>query len=478
MAVHGSKTGKGGFRCGSAAVEITPPAGTHLAGSGHGNHRPARTLLDPLFARALVFESGGKRICLVALDVTVVAEEYTDQIRKACKEWGMAPEAVMVHGTQTHSAPALGNFMLDKDFPMKVSPNRAYLFGGEKAFSEMATARAIEAVGEAVKGLKPASVGVGRAVAHGWAFNRRAITRQGTLKMPPSSHTPTPPLGPTDILYIEGPDDPELAVLCVRDEDLRVPAFMANFTCHPVWAFSRPQTKCAVTSDWPGVLTATLEKGLGDGCTGMVINGCCGNINPRPPFDSGSQKSYREMGETLAARARQVIDTLQDFDENPAVDFRTETVELDYRDIPAERAEEVERILSENPEPLWEESGEVDRKWFRAATTRSVELCRKRLPKFPYEIQVFRVGDAAIVGLPGEPFVEGQLAVKMSSPAGLPMVAHMISHYAGYLPTRAAYANSGHEANIDVTYWAKFAAGSLESVVERARAMIEDLFQD
>ena len=58
-------------------MDITPPLGTHLAGDGVGIHRPARTVLDPLFARALVVESNGRRICILAMDVLCVTLEYT-----------------------------------------------------------------------------------------------------------------------------------------------------------------------------------------------------------------------------------------------------------------------------------------------------------------------------------------------------------------------------------------------------------------
>ncbi|HOM56273.1 MAG TPA: hypothetical protein PLG27_00815, partial [Candidatus Latescibacteria bacterium] len=91
---------------------------------------------------------------------------------------------------------------------------------------------------------------------------------------------------------------------------------------------------------------------------------------------------------------------------------------------------------------------------------------------------VFRVGDLAIVGLPGEPFVEGQLAIKTSSPAPFTFPTHMVSHYVGYLPTREAYARGGHEANNEVTYWAKLAPGCLEAVAERAVVNIKTLFPD
>ncbi|MBT7302627.1 MAG: hypothetical protein HN849_24070 [Victivallales bacterium] len=119
----------------------------------------------------------------------------------------------------------------------------------------------------------------------------------------------------------------------------------------------------------------------------------------------------------------------------------------------------------------------MDPKWFRAASTRSVELCRQREPQAMYEVQVLRIGDAAIIGLPGEPFVEGQLAIKVNSVAPYTFIAHLTSQYVGYLPTREAYARGGHEANADVTYWAKLAPGALEQVVQTTTDLIADLWR-
>ena len=110
------------LRAGAAMIDITPPAGTHLAGSGAGEHRPAQAVMDPLFAKAIVFESGERRVCMVILDLTIVTGDYTDLIRAAIGEQtGLAPEAIMIQATQTHSAPSLGYFMLDPDFPLETS---------------------------------------------------------------------------------------------------------------------------------------------------------------------------------------------------------------------------------------------------------------------------------------------------------------------------------------------------------------------
>ena len=98
------------------------------------------------------------------------------------------------------------------------------------------------------------------------------------------------------------------------------------------------------------------------------------------------------------------------------------------------------------------------------------------MSRISYMKKVFRVGALAIVGLPGEPFVEEQLEIKTNSESPYISVAHLTTHYVGYSPTWDAYIRGDHEANKDVTYWAKLAPGSLEAVVENARGLIKNIF--
>ena len=97
--------------CGAAQVDITPPAGVHLAGN-IDSHRPAKLVWEPLYARARVLESEGVRVCIVTLNVTIVTGPCTEAIRGAAARFSLAPEAGMVHATQTHSAPGMGRFMV------------------------------------------------------------------------------------------------------------------------------------------------------------------------------------------------------------------------------------------------------------------------------------------------------------------------------------------------------------------------------
>jgi hypothetical protein len=86
---------------------------------------------------------------------------------------------------------------------------------------------------------------------------------------------------------------------------------------------------------------------------------------------------------------------------------------------------------------------------------------------------VVRIGDFAVVALPGEPFVEGQLEIKQRSPFSRTFVAHMSNRYVGYIPTPEAIERGGYE----VGPWgaSKLAPEALQTIVDRSVAMLEGL---
>jgi neutral ceramidase len=464
------------LRAGAGCVDITPPLGTHLSGSEMGNRRPAREVLDPLQAKAIVFEADGKRACIVTLDITIITGEYTERIRQGISaRLGIPPEAIMVHAIQTHSAPSLGYFMLDQDFPLVTTPETEYLRGAEHVYGDFAAGAAIQAAEQAASRLQPVRLGLGRGSLGNLAFNRRGVRRDGTVMMPPPLAVVNQPLGLTDLAYLEGPSDPEVGVACFQDMDGKPLAFLLHYTCHPVNAFGYPETYHSVSADWCGAWSSEMQAAFGKDVVPLVINGCCGNINPWDPFDAERKPDHRRMGRALGGMAQRVMGSLT-FSESSDLAWRLRSIPLAYRDVPPERLAEVEQILSSQPEMPRGANGEVEPRWFAAASTRSVELCRKREPQFMYEVQALRIGDLALVGLPGEPFVEGQLAIKVGSAAKHTFVAHLTTKYVGYLPTREAYARGGHEANFQVTYWAKLAPGSLETATATAKEMIKELF--
>ncbi|MBM3472492.1 MAG: hypothetical protein FJX75_04365 [Armatimonadetes bacterium] len=457
------------LQAGAAQIDITPPAGTHLSGD-IVRHRPARLALDPLFAKAIVFEREGRKLCLLALDVTIVTAPYTARIREAAsRATGIEPDAIMVHATQTHSAPSVGGFMLDPDFP-PLPAEFEWANGAVREYSDFAAERAVEAIRLANDSLRPAQVGAASCIEGRLAFNRRAVTREGGILMPgPSWHGGS--LGPTSIRYIEGPMDPELGVLCVRDEALSIRALIANYTCHPVHVFPKP----FVSADWPGALAARLQEVHGPQCVSLVVNGACGNINPWPPFDLDYVEDHVRMGTILADRAQAAIEAIQ-FTDDAVLDWRIAQVPIPLREIPAEELEHAQQVISERPQPTWadESKSGVDYDWMVAASIYSVHLMRQRSRIFDYEVQVLRIGDTAVVGLPGEPFVECGLRIKLASPTYPTYIAHCTTTYVGYIPIREAFDRGGHEVN--TRYWAKLVPEAIDLIVEGATGVLQDVF--
>lgn len=461
------------MRAGAAQVEITPWAGTHLAGSGAGEHRPAQVVLDPLYARAVVFESGGRKVCFLSLDVTIVTLEWTERIRRAAAEqFGFDPEAVMVHATQTHSAPSLGHFMFDPDFP-DLPADIEYLRGGETPFFEFAAERAVEAIGAAYRSLRPVQIAAGSAVRDGLAFNRRGVTRDGKVVMPWLYSQRQYPSGPTHLRYLEGPTDPEVGVFCARDEAMQMVAMLLHFTCHPVNVFATQYY--AVSADWPGIWAAEMQRAFGPTCIPLVLNGCCGNLNPWPAFEADFVPDHRRMGQLLGETAAAVVGRLE-FSEKDSLAWKIQRVPLPLKPADSERLAQAEQMLAAHPTPLWskERPGLIDGAWFQAASVKSVELMRQRSSVLTYEIQVLRVGDTGFVGLPGEPFVEGQLAIKIGSPAYPTYIAHATTEYVGYIPVPSAFPRGGHE--VDFSYWAKLGPEALDRIVENAVEMLQEVF--
>lgn len=459
----------GPYRVGAARADISPALGTHLSGD-IARHRPAIGQLDPLYARATVIEAAGRRICFLSLDVTIVCQEYTALIRReAAERFGLPPEAVMVHATQTHSAPSMGVFMLDPAFP-PLTEDLEWLTGSERAYGDMAAERAIQAIGEACANLRPASIGSASAIEGRLAFNRRAVTRDGNVTMPGPSWAGGD-AGPTWIRYIEGPMDPEVGVLAARDDRGDLSAAIVHHTCHPVHVFPRPE----VSADWPGALCDELQRLSGGDTMVSVANGACGNINPWPPFDPDYVEDHMRMGTLLAQAAQKAIAGME-FAPEGSVDWAVRHMPLPLRKVPTHELEWARGVLGDRPAASWDaDHAGVNYEWMVAASIYSVDLLRRRSTTLDYEVQVLRVGDTAIIGLPGEPFVEGQLTLKLTSPATQTYVAHCTTQYVGYIPTREALTRGGHE--VDTRYWAKLTPQALDQVVLTASELLAAMWR-
>jgi hypothetical protein len=86
------------------------------------------------------------------------------------------------------------------------------------------------------------------------------------------------------------------------------------------------------------------------------------------------------------------------------------------------------------------------------------------------EFQGIRINDIAIVGVPGEPFVEIGLAVKQGSPFLHTLFSGYSNVGGSYIPMAAAYAVGGYE--VDIT---PFTEGAAQVVIDESLALLAEL---
>lgn len=439
------------LRVGVAATDITPPMGIPMAGYYHA--RGADGVLDPLFAKAMVIESGGQRAAVVALDIISVTRAITDQARAAIeKATGIPGAHVLISATHAHTGPELAN-----------RGKRSSDMGGQSQlaveFTEALPARIAEAVRLAHDRLRPALLSAVRGRCEELTFNRRQFMRDGSVGWNPGKLNP-------NIVMPAGPSDPEVGLLYVTpvgvNDPRRALATYVNFAMHPDTCGGSQ-----ISADWPGAVSRVLAAYHGASHLTLVGNGTCGNLNH---FDFGwgwPQNTGAEghrIGTILGAAIFQAYKDLKPVADG-SLRAKSEIVELALPDVSPAQVEEARKLIAETKD----DAGANFMKLVRSY--RALDIAGREGKPHRVEVQVIALGsDVAWVSLPGEVFVELGLAIKKRSPFPHTFVVELANENIGYIPDRRSYAEGNYEPES-----ARCAPGSGERLVETAVGLLADL---
>ncbi|MHC4718615.1 MAG: hypothetical protein ACYS5V_16725 [Planctomycetota bacterium] len=393
------------FRAGFAQVDVTPAPGVEKIGwlkvivSDH--------VADPLFARAAVFESGDRRAGLIQLDMLFSPAAMVAEIRRRISDECEFPgQNVMVCATHNHAGPAIDDVGM-------VRCDRAYV-------AELID-RVVGVFGQALSGLRPAEAGFGRSVAFGVGHNRRVVMRDGTVRTHGRFSDP-------DALYVEGPIDPEVAVVAFRSAGDGEPlAALVNFACHP--AHHGPDG--ALSAGFPGVLAAEMSRhGWPVTC---FLQGASGNIACADPA-TGGETPMEDAGQVLARAVDAALAGIE-FAGDVPVGCRSRTVRLPFRQVTADEIRGAARGAQRF----------IDSAIYDRAIPALLERIRRDSSQ-PAEVQVLHIGETALVALGGEVFVEIALAIKQRGHPARVLVVTCANDRLGYIPTAEAFERGGPRA--------------------------------
>jgi len=425
---------EGRLWAGTAKVDITPPLTIPYLGYVPRQAR-FEGVHDPLHARALVLDDGRQQVALVTADsigyshaILGPGRHFREEVcRQVERRTGISPERVMVAASHAHSTPETLNITDLLEVPQALG------------WLEDLTGRLAGAAAAAQQALQPARIKAGRGRAEGIAANRRQLLRDGRFYQPAHGAPPSPVVRP-------GRVDEEVGVVLVEFEDGTC-SVLANFACHPVTVQVQP----LVSADYPGVACSLVEQTV-PGCRHCLFTqGADGDLNPRrgDTRDFGDVSRY---GQILGGEIMKVVAGLGFVEVEagePVLGAAIAEVLLPGRDLPSpepfRQAAARERAAAEKAEDSGARFAALNQARGAEEALRTIAMGAGPVQTL---VQVLRLGGVALVGCPGELFVELGLEIKQQAVAPFPFVVGYANDYVGYLSTPAAFEEGGYETSL------------------------------
>jgi len=410
----------GALRVVTFETDVTPPIGSPLCYSAVP---PAREIVDPLTARGIVLLGAGKPIVLCVVDWVEIMNASHDAWRESLAEAaGTTVDRVSVHTVHQHDAPGT-------DFSAEELLTRAGLGGvmEDIAFNREAIVRTAGALRDALPSPRRVThVGIGAAVVEKVASNRRILGDDGKVKIVRFSSSKDPDA----IAAPEGVIDPRVRLVSFWDGDQPV-AVMSHYATHPQSFYG----KGGVSADFVGMARRLLEKSLpGTAC--LHFNGAAGNV-AAGKYNNGDPSVRPVLAERLAAGMQAAWSATK----------KTPITAADVRWAVRPAALPLRDIIDEEARAAVLKNEQADqRERIRAAL--DLAFARRVHNGHKIPVNMLRVGPARILYLPGELFVEYQLAAQDMRPNDFVAMAAYGDCGPGYIGTEIAYGQGGYETSV------------------------------
>lgn len=406
------------LRIATFEADVTPPIGAPLCDA---LVPPAKHIDDALFARGIILLPDGPPIVQCALDWVGVGNTGHDAFRDAlARAVGTTRDRVAVHCLHQHDAPGC-DFLADELLAPFGLQNRLF----DTAFARKAIARVAEAAGRAMKEpRKVTHVGAGKAKVEEVASTRRVMGADGKVKYVRYSATRDAKIRAEP----EGLIDPYVQVLSFWDGDTPLVA-LSYYATHPQSHYG----KGGVSSDFPGLARGLCDKRQ-PGVIHIHFNGAGGNVTAGK-YNDGAVENRPVLAERLAKGMRAAFDATQKTPIDARdVSWRSTAVALPLSKLYRDR-KELDARMADTRAPL------LDR--LRAARNLAWALRCQQGTKM--DLGCLHVGPVYVVHMPGELFVEYQLAAQKLRPQNPVMMAAYGDYGMGYIGTAIAYSQGGYE---------------------------------
>lgn len=392
-------------------VDATPPVGTALV-----YDKMTNSWDQSLRAKGIILTGAGKPIVLCAIDWIGIANEGYDEFRKAMAEAaGTTPDRVALHALHQHDAPVC-DFGAEQWLKKEgMNPQ-----GFEGTFAREVISRLKVAMAGALKNAQPVThIGLGKAEVFKVASNRRIVGEDGKVIASRTSATKDSSVRARP----EGLIDPIVSLISFWNNNKPL-AVLSYYATHPQ---SYYRTGVA-NPDIPGVARFFRQLSVPDALH-LHFNGAGGNITVGK-YNDGAKENRLLLAERLADGMLRAWQQTKK-EKITAADVKWESLPV---------ALPIKSSLDNLAELLHRETSVF------VANNASKQVFMERTKQGKkIDISCLKLGNARMMHLPGECFIEYQLAAKAMRPDLFVTVAAYGDYAPGYIGTAEAYNEGGYE---------------------------------
>jgi neutral ceramidase len=401
----------GSLKAGTARIDITPEIPVILYGYA-SRKTPSEGVHDHLFARAVAFENGGRKLVMVSSDIGSYTDTLYSVIRKSIMDrCGLRESEFFLAAIHSHSSPVAS---LDIN---KISASNVQ-------YTKSLVKKLIAVTGDALKNLKPVTTGAGVGYSP-VGSNRREMASDGSIVLGRNPY---------------GPTDKEVLVFKIADAEGKPVGAIFDYATH---ATSLGPDNMLISGDVLGISEQFVEQILGKEIVTPVFAGASGNIDPwyriLPTFntENGWIPETVLLGTMLGEEVVHVFRDVKEMQTSSEIGSSIETIQCPRKKLD-EKDDELPALDQQNTVPV--------------------------------TITAAHVGDVAFIGFNVEMLTEIGMAIKAGSPFKHTFIITHCNGSSGYLPVSELYKEGGYEINST-----HFAIGSDKIVIKKALRMLYDL---
>jgi len=417
-------------------LDVTPPVGSRMA------YDPVTNLWDlGLRARGVVLLGVERPIVLCALDWIGIGNEGHDAFRRVLAEAASTtPSRVAVHTLHQHDAP-------DCDFGAEQILKEAGVdpLSYEGSFAREVLGRLEKSVRECLDRAQSVThLGLGQAPVREVASNRRILGPGGKVRA--VRYTAC-----KDAVLRAEPDgtiDPILSLISFWNGEQPL-AVLSYYATHP-----QSYYRTGIPNpDFPG-LARFLRQLIMPNTLHVHFNGAGGNVGAGK-YNDGSPENRRLLAERMADGMKRAWESTK---REP---LTSETVAWSIESVALPPAKHL------TTEHLQAQLKGKDAAFFLQGGASKLAWLRRCQAGHQIDVTCLSIGRARILHLPGELFVEYQLAAKAERPDLFVAMAAYGDYGPGYIGTAIAYDQGGYETSPGASNVAPGAEGVLLSAIRK-----------